>query len=103
VYNLVGRNYPTKNFSFKDVHVDGAARIAAATRDAGVPRLVHVSHLNASPDSPSEFYSTKFAGEEAVVREFGRPVVLRPGPYYGSEDKFLNNITSEHLSAPSHA
>lgn len=28
VINLVGRDWETKNFSFKDVHVDGARRIA---------------------------------------------------------------------------
>lgn len=99
VYNLVGRNYETKNFSFNDVHVDGAARIAAAAREAGVPRLVHVSHLNASADSPSAFYRSKAAGEEAVLREFERPVIVRPGPYYGYEDKFLNNIAGKWISS----
>lgn len=28
VINLVGRDWETKNFKFKDVHVDGARRIA---------------------------------------------------------------------------
>lgn len=28
VINLVGRDYETKNFKYKDVHVDGARRLA---------------------------------------------------------------------------
>ena len=33
-----------------------------------MPRLVHVSHLNASHDSPSEFYKSKARGDD-LVRE----------------------------------
>ena len=94
VYNLVGRDYETKNFSYADVHVEGAARIAAAARAAGVPRLVHLSHLNADAGSSSVFYRTKAEGEAAVRAEFADATVVRPGPMYGYEDKFLQNMAS---------
>ena len=53
---------PKRNFSFKDVHVDGARAIAEASRDAGVKRLVHFSALNAEHDSPSAFLRSKVRG-----------------------------------------
>ena len=116
MYNLVGRDYETKyvlfpsftrlscqstltvmssherNFTFDDVHVKGAGLIAKVSASVGVPRLVHVSHLNASPSSTSQFYRSKSAGETAVREVFPAATVVRPGPMYGHEDKFLTNM-----------
>ncbi|GAA5861663.1 hypothetical protein JCM8547_000698 [Rhodosporidiobolus lusitaniae] len=92
VYNLVGRDYTTKNFSFNDVHVSGARRIARIAHNAGVSRLVHVSHLNADPNSASAFYRTKFEGEQAVKEAFDDATIVRPGWMYGHEDRLLNTL-----------
>jgi NADH dehydrogenase (ubiquinone) 1 alpha subcomplex subunit 9 len=46
VVNLVGRDWETKNFKFKDVHVKGARDIARIARECGVKRLIHFSSLN---------------------------------------------------------
>lgn len=94
VYNLVGREYETKNFKYSDVHVSGAERIAKIAAQAGVPRLVHVSHLNASTSSTSHFYRTKAEGEERVRDAFPAATIVRPGQMYGCEDKFLNNMAN---------
>lgn len=48
-----------RNFGFNDIHVQGARNIARACRDAGVERLIHVSALGASADSPSTFLKAK--------------------------------------------
>ncbi|KAF8631776.1 hypothetical protein AX17_004991 [Amanita inopinata Kibby_2008] len=92
VYNLVGRDYETKNFDFASVHVSGAERIARIAAEEGVSRLVHVSHLNASASSPSKFYQTKAEGEERVKAVYPDVTIVRPGTLYGYEDKLLNNI-----------
>ncbi|KAF8650139.1 hypothetical protein AX16_005374 [Volvariella volvacea WC 439] len=92
VYNLVGRDYETKNFDYTSIHVNGAERIARIAADNGVSRFVHVSHLNASSNSPSKFYQTKAEGEERVRAAFPGATVVRPGTLYGYEDKLLTNI-----------
>jgi len=92
VYNLVGRDYETKNFDFKSVHVAGAERIASVAAQCGVSQLVHVSHLNASLTSPSKFYEAKALGEERVKAAFPTATIIRPGTMYGFEDRFLNSI-----------
>jgi len=92
VYNLVGRNYETKNFDFSSVHVEGAERIAKISAECGVSRLVHVSHLNASAASKSKFYQTKAIGEDRVRAAFPTATIVRPGAMFGHEDKLLNNI-----------
>ncbi|KIN92910.1 hypothetical protein M404DRAFT_1009296 [Pisolithus tinctorius Marx 270] len=94
VYNLVGRDYETKNFKFADVHVTGAERIAKVAADHGVQRLVHVSHLNASTTSTSEYYRTKAEGEERVRSVFPNATVVRPATMFGYEDKLLNNMAT---------
>ncbi|KAJ7600997.1 NADH dehydrogenase [Mycena floridula] len=92
VFNLVGRDHETKNFSYFDVHASGAERIAKVTAQCGVPRFVHVSHLNADPSSKSEFYKSKAQGEELVKRAFDGPTIIRPAAMFGHEDKLLNSM-----------
>ncbi|CAK7272548.1 Protein-lysine N-methyltransferase efm5 [Sporothrix epigloea] len=89
VYNLVGRNYPTKNFSLEDVHVEGTERIAEAVAKYDVDRYIHVSSYNADPNSPSEFYATKGRGELVAREIFPETTVVRPAPMFGFEDNLL--------------
>ena len=92
VYNLIGRDYTTKNFDFEDVHVDGAHRIAEAVAKYDVDRFVHVSSLSAFADSPSEFYRTKARGEQVVREVFPETTIVRPAPMFGFEDKLLHRL-----------
>ena len=69
-----------------------AGRIAQIAREAKVPRLIHVSHLNANPHSPSMFYRTKHQGELLVRKEFRDATIVRPGPMYGAEDWLLRDM-----------
>lgn len=59
VFNLIGRKYPTKNFSLQDVNVEGVERIAEAVAKYDVDRFIHMSSYNADENSPSEFFRTK--------------------------------------------
>lgn len=52
VINLIGRDWATKNFSFKDVNVTGPRLLAKICREAGVQKLIHVSALNAQEHPP---------------------------------------------------
>jgi NADH dehydrogenase (ubiquinone) 1 alpha subcomplex subunit 9 len=101
VYNLIGREWETRNFSFEQVHVDAARLIAKVSKQEGVDRLVHVSALNAdpSPEQQSSIYRTKGLGELAVKEEFPEAVIVRPALMYGWEDRlfqyFGNTVTHQ--------
>lgn len=84
-----------RNFSYTDVNVEGARRIARIAYDAGVSRFIHLSHLNADHDSKSYLYRSKAEGEEAVREAFPDATIVRPGPLFGHEDKLLNSIATK--------
>ncbi len=92
VYNLIGRDYETRNFTFQDVHVDAARNIAQVCTELNIPRLVHVSALNASMGSSSEFFKTKAEGERAVRAAYPAAIIVRPGSMYGWEDRMLTYL-----------
>ena len=52
VINLIGREYETLNFKFKDVNVTGPATLAKIAREMGIKRFIHISSINAkeNPD-----------------------------------------------------
>lgn len=77
------------------MNIEGAERIASICAAEGISRFVHVSHLNASATSTSQFYRTKAEGEERVKAAFPNATIIRPGAMFGYEDKLLNNIASK--------
>lgn len=96
VINLIGREYPTKNYTIADTNVELAARLARLSKEAGVEKFIHVSALNASPQPDeffikggSNFYKTKYESEVEVQREFPGATIFRPSDIYGTGDKFL--------------
>ncbi|KAJ4348302.1 Protein-lysine N-methyltransferase efm5 [Didymosphaeria variabile] len=92
VYNLIGRDYPTKNFDLEDVHVEGTERIVEAVAKYDIDRYVHVSSHSASLDSPSEFYRTKAQGEQVARNIYPETTIVRPAPMFGFEDRLLNRL-----------
>ena len=83
------------------MHVTGAKSIAHIAQESGVSKFIHVSHLNASLDSTSEFYMAKAEGEIAVKEAFTDATIVRPAVMFGYEDRLLNNMasTSTHVLA----
>jgi len=100
VINLVGVLYESGKRSFQAIHVDGAARVAAAAAAAGVPALVHVSALGAKADSPSAYARSKAAGEVAVLQAFPKATILRPSVVFGPEDGFFNRFAGLSTFTP---
>jgi NADH dehydrogenase (ubiquinone) 1 alpha subcomplex subunit 9 len=105
VFNLTGRDYPTKNFDLEDVHVEGTHRIATAVAKYDVDRFIQVSSHSVHPDSPSEYYRTKYYGERVAREIFPETTIVRPAPMFGFEDRLLhrlarasNVLTSNHMN-----
>lgn len=92
--------YVRSNFTFDEVHVEGARRLARIAREAGVQRFVHVSALGADPNPKphvisggSKFLKSKYNGELAVREEFPDAIIFRPSDMYGERDDYIRYFT----------
>jgi NADH dehydrogenase len=98
--NLVGILQPSGRQKFRAIHVEGAERIAKASRERGARALVHVSAIGASPLSSSAYARTKGEGEARVRAIFPEAVILRPSLVFGPEDDFFNRFAALGRLAP---
>jgi len=92
VINLMGIHVETSRWSFKDIHTTFPSVLAEACAEAGVQKLVHVSALGASVDSPSQWCVSKAVGEQMVHEAFPSATIIRPATMFGDTDRFLNRI-----------
>ena len=90
IINLVG----ILHGDFQRAHVEIPMAVIAASRVAGVERIVQMSALGAAPDAPSEYLRTKAMAEQAMLDADDRHVtVFRPSVIFGPEDRFLNQFS----------
>lgn len=102
VINLVGILNESGSQTFRALHVELPKRVAAACVEAGVPRLLHMSALNAdAAGGVSEYLKTKGEGEDAVHATAGLQVTsFRPSVIFGCEDSFFNRFAGLLKLAP---
>lgn len=92
VVNTVGLYVEGQDATFREVHVEGAARLARWAREHEVSRLVHISGLGADPASRAPYVAARGQGEAAVREAFPQATILRPSALFGPGDAFLRNL-----------
>ena len=122
VINLVGILNERHQGDFDRNHVELPRLVVGACNDLGIPRLLHMSALGASPTGPSAYLRSKGTGEEIVRQsngnraEMGRfddleePMPLwshglkttsfRPAVIFGEGDSFFNRFAGLLRSIP---
>ncbi len=90
VVHLVGIIHEAGEQTFDRMHREAAGNVVAAAKAAGVRRLVHMSAMGSSEDSPSEYGRTKAAGEKAVRASGLEWTVVRPSIIFGPGDGFVS-------------
>jgi NADH dehydrogenase len=96
VVNLIGilNERRHSGAGFRRAHVELAEKIAAACREEGVRRLLHMSALGANARGPSHYLRTKAVGEDAAhaAAPDVRVTSFRPAVVFGARDSFLNRF-----------
>ncbi|MGA8258742.1 MAG: complex I NDUFA9 subunit family protein [Arenicellales bacterium] len=103
VINLVGilNERGHKGRGFDQAHVELAESISAAVQATGVPRMLHMSALGASPDAPSHNLRTKALGEDIAHGTPGCHVTsFRPSAIFGEHDTFTTRFARLLRSIP---
>ena len=90
VINLTGILFESGKQNFHAVQTEGAKNVAEAAKVAGVETLVHMSAIGANKESDSEYARSKALGEEAVLHEYPKAVIIRPSIVFGLDDGFFN-------------
>jgi len=94
VVNLIAQDRPTRNFSLRDVHVDGARSIAEACRETGASKFIHVSSAQATADAASNISKSRAEGEALLRQDHPNSIIVRPSALFGYEDRFLHALGS---------
>ncbi|WEX91300.1 complex I NDUFA9 subunit family protein [Sinorhizobium garamanticum] len=92
VVNAVSLYVERGEQTFERVHVEAAAALAAASRDAGVERFIQISGIGSDAKSRSPYIQARGRGEEAVKAAFPGAVMVRPSVMTGPDDAFITTI-----------
>lgn len=90
VIHLVGIIFEKGEQTFDRMHRVAAENVVGAARASGISRLLHMSAMGASEDSPSEYGRTKAAGEKAVCESGLNWTIFRPSIIFGPGDGFAS-------------
>lgn len=94
VVNAVSLYVTSPELSFKAVHVEGAGRLAQRVHCAGIEKLVHLSGIGASIDSPSTYVRARASGEDAVLDAMPKATIVRCSVLFGPAGSFLSTLAS---------
>ncbi len=100
VYHLAGAERASSRADFNSVDIEGTQSVAKAAADAGVERLVFLSHLGADKESAYTVLKAKGLAENAILQSKVPYTVLRSAPVYGPGDQFTIGLLKILKSSP---
>jgi len=92
VVNAVSLYVERGKETFERVHVEAAAALATASRDAGVERFIQISGIGSDSKSRSNYIRARGCGEDVVKTAFPGAVIVRPAVMAGPDDAFITTI-----------
>lgn len=91
LFNTYWVRFPRGEVTFERA-VEHSRQLFRAAGEAGVGRVVHLSVVHASTDSPLPYFRGKAQVEDALRQSGLSHVILRPTVIFGREDILINNI-----------
>ena len=92
VVHLVAIIREKGDITFDLVNRQGTRNMVAAAKEEGVKRFIHMSAIEAGPDSSYPYLYSKWQGEQEVVKSGIPHTMLRPSIQFGEGDEFINTL-----------
>jgi uncharacterized protein YbjT (DUF2867 family) len=92
VYHLAGAERKGSQADLMGVDIEGTQTIANVAADAGVDRLVYLSHLGADRASAYPVLKAKAIAESHIVHSGIRYTIFRSAVLYGPGDQFTTEL-----------
>jgi len=100
VFHLAGAEWQGSQGSLLTADIQGTENLAQAAADAGVERLIYVSHIGAARASGYPVFKAKGIAEENIRRSKVPYTIMRTSLVYGPEDHFTTNLARILRAAP---
>ena len=100
IFHLASAENQGSRGDLQSADIQGTENIVEAAADAGVDRIVYVSHLGAARASGYPAIKAKGIAEEYIRNGKVPYTILRTSLVYGPEDHFTNNLNRMLRYAP---
>ena len=92
--NLVGILYEKKKNQFKTIHTDLPDLLSRVANKMKLDRFIHLSALGIENANDSKYAISKLEGENKIINNFRRYIILKPSIVYSVDDNFTTNFMS---------
>ena len=100
VYHLASASSQGRRGNLLTTDIEGTRNLANAARDAGIQRLIFLSHIGADRASAFPIQKAKGIAEEHI-RKSGIPyTIIRSSVVFGPEDRFTSNLAGLLRAVP---
>ena len=90
--NLIGILYEKKKNEFNNVHNYFPSIISKLCRKKKIEQFIHFSSLGIENVTDSIYAKSKIDGENSVMKNFDKSVILKPSIIYSVDDNFTTNF-----------
>lgn len=100
VYHLASSTSQGQRGSLLTTDIEGTRTLAQSAKDAGVERLIFLSHIGADRASAFPIQKSKGIAEEHIRRSGVPYTIVRSSVIFGPEDNFTNSLARLLRTAP---
>lgn len=100
VYHLASSTSQGQRGSLLTTDIEGTRTLAQSAKDAGVERLIFLSHIGADRASAFPIQKSKGIAEEHIRRSGVPYTIIRSSVIFGPEDNFTNSLARLLRTAP---
>jgi len=100
IYHLASAGSQGRRGNILTTDIEGTRTLAQMAKDAGVERLIYLSHIGADRASAFPTHKAKGIAEEHIRRSGVPHTIIRSSIVFGPEDSLTNNIARTLRSVP---